>query len=108
MKDRDKLRQDFANKVEIEREKQNNTWGHPDLRQTAPWLAILVEEVGEVARAFLDNEGDTKRGDLVTELVQVAAVASAWAESLRAWALSADNAAGLSGRIERALLGGGE
>ena len=40
-------------------------------------LAALVEEVGEVARAFHDGKG------LETELVQVAAVAVAWLEGLR-------------------------
>lgn len=39
-------------------------------------LAVLIEEVGEVGRAML---GD---GDLRAELIQVAAVAVAWAESL--------------------------
>ena len=40
-------------------------------------LAALVEEVGEVARAFHDGN------DLESELVQVAAVAVAWLEGLR-------------------------
>lgn len=39
-------------------------------------LAVLVEEVGEVAQAM---QGD---GDLETELVQVAAVAVAWLEAI--------------------------
>lgn len=42
-------------------------------------LAILVEEVGEVAKAL--NEGVTIK-ELRAELVQVAAVAVAWVESL--------------------------
>lgn len=40
-------------------------------------LAVLAEEVGEVARAM---QGD---GDLEEELIQVAAVAVAWVEGLR-------------------------
>ena len=40
--------------------------------------AVLLEEVGEVARALL--EGD--REGLATELIQVAAVAVAWREAL--------------------------
>ncbi len=40
--------------------------------------AVLAEETGEVARAFLDGD----RGGLRRELVQVAAVAWAWLESL--------------------------
>lgn len=42
-------------------------------------LAILTEEVGEVARAINDEEGD--RG-IKRELIQVAAVAVAWLEAL--------------------------
>lgn len=41
-------------------------------------LAILMEEVGEVARELCD--GPTR--NLRVELIQVAAVAVAWAESL--------------------------
>lgn len=41
-------------------------------------LAILTEEVGEVARDLLDGPTDNLR----TELVQVAAVAVAWVEAL--------------------------
>lgn len=46
-------------------------------------LAVLVEEVGEVAKALLVNTGDKgASGDLREELVEVAAVAVAWAESI--------------------------
>jgi phosphoribosyl-ATP pyrophosphohydrolase len=41
-------------------------------------LAILVEEVGEVAHAI--NEGDTS--NLAEELAQVAAVATLWLEGM--------------------------
>ena len=40
--------------------------------------AVLNEECGEVARAVLDRDEDA----LVNELIQVAAVAVAWLESL--------------------------
>lgn len=42
-------------------------------------LAILVEEVGEIARAMNDNEG---ADSLFDELVQTAAVCVAWAEAV--------------------------
>ena len=42
-------------------------------------LAILVEEVGEVAHA-LTHDGD--KDNLETELIQVAAVAASWIEVL--------------------------
>lgn len=41
-------------------------------------VAVLTEECGEVARAVLDRDRDALR----MELVQVAAVAVAWLESL--------------------------
>lgn len=44
-------------------------------------LAILVEEVGEVARAMTYDEGGDADA-LVKELVQVAAMALAWAQRL--------------------------
>jgi len=53
--------------------------GIPDF----PKLAVLVEEVGEVGRAILGADGAvTDGGDLRQELIQVAAVAVAWLESL--------------------------
>lgn len=48
-------------------------------------LAVLVEEVGEVARELCERRignGDTQR--LRTELVQLAAVAVAWIEGIDA------------------------
>lgn len=50
------------------------------------WLAILVEEVGEVAQAIQQGSvasKDTDADDLYTELIHVAAVASAIAEQVR-------------------------
>ncbi len=43
-------------------------------------LVVLVEEVGEVARAITYDEGD--KDALVGELLQVAAMAMAWVEGL--------------------------
>ena len=51
-------------------------------------LAVLVEEVGEVAAALHEFTGDP--ADLRAELVQVAAVAVAWLESLPAAAAAAE------------------
>jgi NTP pyrophosphatase (non-canonical NTP hydrolase) len=51
-------------------------------------FAVLGEEVGEVAKAILEEAGRRRRGDddLRTELTQVAAVAIAWLESIEAGA----------------------
>jgi NTP pyrophosphatase (non-canonical NTP hydrolase) len=58
-----------------------HAWGHGDCSsdQVAPIVkaAVLTEECGEVARAVLDGTLE-----LPAELVQVAAVAVAWLESL--------------------------
>jgi len=50
-------------------------------------LAVLGEEFGEVARAFLETQrlaNDRHNKDLRAELIQVAAVAVAWVEGLDA------------------------
>ncbi len=53
------------------------------------WLAVLVEEVGEVARALCDmrhlaDEPSQLKRQLASELVQVAAMACAWLEAVEA------------------------
>jgi hypothetical protein len=58
-------------------------WGYGDCSSDGVHsmvkMAVLTEECGEVSRAVLDRKPD----DLRAELVQVAAVAVAWLESLR-------------------------
>lgn len=60
----------------------HHDWGMGDCSspQVAPTVkaAVLSEECGEVARAVLDRDDDALR----VELIQVAAVAVAWLESL--------------------------
>lgn len=75
--------------IDSERSRQADKWGGPhdwgvgdcsSTRVPLPIrLAVLLEEVGEVARAILDHEPKER---LRAELVQVAAVAVAIAESL--------------------------
>lgn len=47
-------------------------------------LAVLVEEVGEVSRELCDARAERRppSPNLKTELIQIAAVAVAWAEGL--------------------------
>jgi NTP pyrophosphatase (non-canonical NTP hydrolase) len=80
-------RADIWRRIEQERDRQEAKWsGRHDWGEgscsssgVAPIVkvAVLSEECGEVARAVLDG-GDGLRA----ELVQVAAVAVAWLESL--------------------------
>lgn len=64
--------------IDAERQRQESLWGEQNHNERT-WLAILLEEVGEVARAI--NEYDEIGYE--TELLQVAAVCVAMLESLR-------------------------
>ena len=74
--------ENVLNQIRAERERQNEKWGeqnHDDYR----WLAILTEEVGELAQAILHDEfGGSHAGTAKTELVHVAAVAVQWLECM--------------------------
>jgi len=69
-----------------ERIRQDVKWGeqnHPDLY----WLGILMEEVGEVAKAVIEKAANVREEKCAKEvvhleLVQVAAVAVAWLECI--------------------------
>lgn len=75
--------------IDQERERQKQQWGKEHgwgfgdcsspAVDPAVKVAVLTEEIGEVARAVLERDGK----QLVVELVQVAAVALAWLELLR-------------------------
>lgn len=62
--------------VLFERRKQVSKWGQQDHDEDR-WMVILMEEVGEVARAIFDDDPANYR----EELVQVAAVAVAAIEA---------------------------
>lgn len=67
----------FRTAVSKERERQLDKWGQQS--HDAPiWFAILSEEVGEVAKAILENNAD----ECMDELVQIVAVIETWVESL--------------------------
>ena len=66
----------FQDLISMEREYQLKKWGdqkHSDEK----WLAILLEEVGEVAKAILE-EDDV---ELLKEMCQVGAVLESWVTS---------------------------
>lgn len=64
--------------VTAERDKQDRKWGVRRDQSHPLWFTILGEEVGEVANAILEG----KHKGLYKELIQVAAVAVAFAEAL--------------------------
>ena len=64
-----------------ERQRQDQRWNEPN-HDPFIWQTILAEEVGEVAHEVL--QGITHKDSLKDELIQVAAVAVAWLESINA------------------------
>lgn len=75
-------RQEIFNEIDIERSYQDHKWG-AERAPDNPWLAILVEEVGEVAQEICQAYSTPGfGGGLKEELIQVATVAVAWLESL--------------------------
>lgn len=60
-----------------ERKRQDAKWGSQRHLDPLLWNAILGEEVGEVSKAILEKDPG-----LYDELIQVAAVATAWAEAI--------------------------
>lgn len=64
-------------RVLIERRRQDEKWGADQRNPQDRWLAILVEEIGEVAKEMLNGDPRFEQ-----ELVEVAAVAVAWLEQL--------------------------
>ena len=64
--------------IGVERDRQDEKWGK-QVHLDTKWLTILVEEVGEVAKAILERQD---KETLEHELVQVAAVCCLWLEDL--------------------------
>lgn len=71
--------------IRAERKRQNVKWGEQD-HDAFVWLGILMEEVGEVARAALEarfgNEPERQVEQYRRELTHVSAVAVAMIECL--------------------------
>jgi len=76
--------------INMERIQQDVKWGdqnHNDLK----WLSILMEEVGEAAKAVTEDNPASERiyshealrENLEIELIQTAAVCIAWIECIR-------------------------
>ena len=68
--------------INAERQRQINVWGEQN-HNNYKYLAILVEEVGELAQSILHDEfGGHASGTAKNELIQVAAVAVQWLERM--------------------------
>ena len=78
------LQQLVLNDILNERTRQDEKWGADRTQHPAIWHTILSEEVGEVAQEVLDTTfEDAATDNLYEELIQVAAVAVAWAEAVQ-------------------------
>ncbi len=67
-------RLDIFNEIHQERKAQDEKWGEQN-HSPENWLSILMEEVGEVARAMIEKKFNIKeKGNYREELVQCAAV----------------------------------
>ena len=68
------------NDVLGERKRQDSMYGDQIYNKNETWNLIGVEEVGEVAKAIYDND---ETSHIYAEIIQVAAVYVAWAESIQ-------------------------
>lgn len=76
-------RLEIIERVHAERLRQDDKWGFPQKNSLPEWGVILAEEVGEVMTEI--NESHFRQRphhDLITELIQVAAVAISIVEHL--------------------------
>ena len=75
---------EFLNAIADERTRQDEKWGR-NFVGVDRMLVVLMEEVGESAKAQLErDEGPASTEELLTELVQVAAVCSKLFELIKA------------------------
>lgn len=65
--------------IDKERTHQDMKWGEQN-HDSFVWMAILMEEVGEIANALIDSEKSYE--DVLKETVQTAAVCVAFLECL--------------------------
>ena len=79
------FKKDFHNLIQIERDAQDEKWG-PQHHSDERWLAITIEEVGEVSEAF-QEKGDA---EFLKEIIQVVAVIENWVTS-RDWYQETNN-----------------
>lgn len=76
-------RREILQKINIERSRQDEKWGFPQINSIPEWGIILGEEVGEAMQEMNEIRFREKGMDsLIAELIQVAAVAVAIIEHI--------------------------
>lgn len=70
------------NDVITERKQQDDKWGDQSVNPDYVWMLVLVEEIGEIAKAILHTMfGGDEAGREYPELTQATAVGLAWLEA---------------------------
>lgn len=67
--------------IRLERARQDAKWGKNRIISQSVWITILVEEVGEIAKALLKFD----RINAVEEIIHTAAVCVCWLECEPGW-----------------------
>lgn len=76
-------RLEVFNRLNLHRERMDNRWGPESINLVATdkpktIVTLLAEEVGEVARAVLENDDE----NLIAELLDVMQICCAWLEAM--------------------------
>jgi NTP pyrophosphatase (non-canonical NTP hydrolase) len=69
-------------RIRQERQRQFDKWGDQSHHEPLYWLGILVEEVGEIAKAMIEERDPAA---ITTEIVHAAAVACQMIEAAATW-----------------------
>lgn len=56
---------DILQALDLERKAQDEKWGNQSDNSIGRWLAILVEELGEASKAFLESDYEKYRDELI-------------------------------------------
>ena len=67
----------FFDLAQIERQAQDKKWGEQQ-HSDEKWCNICMEELGEIAKAVIENQPDSR---LLAEIVQLTALLQAWTTS---------------------------
>lgn len=71
--------------ISVERDRQDKKWGVDRSHPNEWWLLIMLEEIGEVGKAILENifdYPDASPDDVRREIIETIAVGVAWLEDI--------------------------